>query len=124
MNKMENEFVTYDQALALYELGYKENVLKVYSIRWKKLLDEEYANRYGVDYILSPLRQQVFNWFRYKYNLLCFIDFYDNSKYDYVIRNHRISKERNFNDGPFTMYRIAENALINRLIELAKEIEK
>lgn len=121
---MEKEFLTFEQANYMCNLGYSCNEpFKVYEIKYKSLLDEKFCIYANFDYIPAPLKQQAFEFFRHKYNLLSFIDFYENGKYDYVIRNHRIDKEEDFNDGPFITYRSSEKALINRLIKLAQEIE-
>jgi hypothetical protein len=121
---MEEEFVTYEQALALKELGFYEETLKVYSTRWPKLMDEEYAVRFDVDYVLAPLKQQLFRWFRDKCNQNSFIElvYQDGIKYDFVLYVDKKEEEcENYGDGPYKTYEEAENACINKLIEITKQ---
>jgi len=55
---MNKEFVTYEQALALKELGFDEPCFDYHNIK------------NGL--ILSPLKQQAFRWFREKYSLIAY----------------------------------------------------
>ena len=59
---MEKEFVTYEQALALKELGFDEPCFGYY---------DEGGNLYTemVEVLKAPLYQQAFRWFREKYGL-------------------------------------------------------
>jgi hypothetical protein len=103
---MKNEFVTYEQALALKELGFKEDCLASYYHAGKRLGIGEY-NNHGNYTILAPLKQQVFRWFREKYDLFISIMHYENG---YSINDLR----------RFDTYEEAENACIDKLIEMAK----
>jgi hypothetical protein len=114
---MDKEFVSYEQALALKELGFNANVLKVYSIRFKELLDKEYANRYGVYYILAPLNQQVFRFFREKYHAHIHPELLMPGVYIIQYGTWRP-------DITFNTYEEAESACIDKLIELAKQQDK
>ena len=93
---MEKEFVPYDIALAMKELGFDEPCFGyfnpdeelVYGIDIKTV---EYVLKYHKEdkSVLAPLYQQAFRWFREKYNLwgkAGFVDeFYtDYSKSDYT----------------------------------------
>jgi len=119
---MKNEFVTYEQSLALKELKYYDDTLKVYSIKWKKLMEEEYAVRYDVDYAKAPLKQQVFRWFREKYELghtICPYYFNANITELQDVDDYP-SQHEVYVSSPFT-YEEAENACIDKLIEIAKQ---
>ena len=65
------EFVTYEQAVALKELGFNEHCLGWHNS--KKLLIDNYDNynsKMHFEYCCSvPLYQQAFRWFREKYGL-------------------------------------------------------
>jgi len=70
---MEKEFVPYEQALALKELGFDDKTLKTYDtsvvlVNGKYLLDNWYDVS-TVDEVKAPLYQQAFRWFRDKYDL-------------------------------------------------------
>ena len=74
---MKEEFVTYDQALALKELGFdtfmKENCLAYFNTSNSnndlETKDWWCLPKNDFQYALSaPLKQQVFRWFRDKHN--------------------------------------------------------
>jgi hypothetical protein len=70
---MNKEFIPYEQALALKELGFDEPCLMYWndfgktSINRFQLLNK--IDEWCQDYIEAPLYQQAFRWFREKYNL-------------------------------------------------------
>lgn len=75
---MEKEFVTYDLAIALRELGFAEEVLGFYpnkidgiSIGKNKNIHEQYIelNKCPQKGTSAPLYQQAFRWFREKYDI-------------------------------------------------------
>jgi len=72
---MEKEFVSYEQALALKELGFDGDTLGWYDFDNGLLhtgcLYQTFKNDF--DYALAPLKQQVFKFFRDKYNLYSII---------------------------------------------------
>jgi hypothetical protein len=128
---MEKEFVSYEQALALKELGFHEECFAWYN--YGELLE------FGNDHILdmyagedkkpvAPLKQQVFRWFREKYEF-CYhifslqITASDKTgyRYSWEIYNHTpewIAEDSSLL-GSLT-YEEAENACIDKLIELVK----
>jgi hypothetical protein len=97
------EFIKYEQALALWEIGYNEPSLRTYF--------QLYGNfKYGDSW--APLKQQVFRWFRENYDLYYIIA---KSKLWFVCIN-------GVNIGQsFDTYEEAENACIDKLIEIAKQ---
>lgn len=107
---MEKEFVTYEQALALAKLKYNGNydyVFDIYKSLWSGSVRAD-----GKEFIAAPLKQQVFRWFREKYEL-----------------NHIIIKAKSWfclingvnHQQQFTAYEEAENACIDKLIEIVKQ---
>jgi hypothetical protein len=140
---MKKEFVRYDQALALKELGFDEKCYGHYDSTGELNTIEEYA-RVGADilHMLSkkfnsesymkemcsaPLKQQVFRWFRENYNVLAAV--YSNASgylyewHDSIGGTHRgWSEYEGPNDsGVWDTYEEAENALIDKLIEIVKQ---
>ena len=111
---MDKEFVTYEQALALKELGFDEECLKYYSEEYGIFVVSDYYD--GGHFVLAPLKQQVFRWFREKKCISQIL--YDNfhNSYDYQIdgKNH-------IYDGCFITYEEAENACIDKLISICKQ---
>lgn len=134
---MEKEFVTYEQALALKELGFDEPCFGWYqSIRLKKEYHPQKEHSGNQSYMrkedcTAPTFSQVFRWFREKYNLRGFIGFRPNvKKFDYHIYDMSLSgmeyvKQRTMeaynNDPTVGTYDEAENACIDKLIEIAKQ---
>jgi hypothetical protein len=120
---MEKEFVTYEQALALKELGLNiDNYVGVYGLDGRHLYNV-HGNKFdAVDelfFIKAPLKQQVFRWFREKYELIAGIRYNKfpdmNGKQYYYECDYKNSYER------YNTYEEAENACIDKLIEIAKQ---
>ena len=70
---MQEQFVTYEIALALKELGFDEPCLGLYYTENNNFLKTNYSHSNIVksnDFIIDcPLWQQVIDWFREKYEL-------------------------------------------------------
>lgn len=133
---MEKEFVTYEQALALKELGFDEPCFGSWEIEkmdkptYTHSISQMYVNStHPMSKISAPLKQQAFKWFREKHNLHSYI-LSDNDDIDWYINyNYRINHYSSYGLGVknnlylfnnFKTYEEAENACINRLIELCK----
>jgi hypothetical protein len=121
---MDKEFVTYEQSLALKELGFDEDCLAFYNGKFLDSSDYNFDNGTSKDIglcVKAPLKQQVFRFFREKYGiqsyLTTFLEMCSNNDNTYhVIVNgswypHQDSKD----------YEKAEDRIINKLIELAKQ---
>ena len=122
---MKNDFGTYEQALALKDLDYDEMCFGFYrnpSVELMRCRNRE--GWMGNQVVAAPLKSQVFRFFREKYNQNSFIElvYQDGIKYDYVLYANKDEEEcGNFGDGPFNTYEEAENACIDKLIELVKQ---
>ena len=71
---MEKEFIPYEQALALKELGFDEPCFKGYTEEYKTLIsfsnthtNTSVKNTLPTKPFTAPLYQQAFRWFREKY---------------------------------------------------------
>jgi hypothetical protein len=124
---MEKEFVTYKQSLALKELGFDAPCLtrwgntskKLYSSILKPISNKDEEVLCG-DFIAAPIKQQLFKWFREKYNLIGLIEGgYDNGNnlFTYVIWQGSFD---NSIDTYWKTYEEAESACIDKLIEICK----
>lgn len=118
MNGLEKEFVTYEQALALKELGFDEPCFGTWD-RPDKLWIGNPVN--GVldipeDIILAPLYPQAFRFLRKNRHLKFFIkeDDFRESVYEYGIKEV-------INITGFKTYEQAELECLKELIELANE---
>jgi hypothetical protein len=122
---MNKEFVPYEEALALKELGFNEPCLGHYdnpeNSVWITDSPPYYANKENV--CLSPLYQQAFRWFREKHNLYQYIEpSFDCIKLGYQNYSWLIKlRERVFiKNGTFKTYEEAELACLKKLIEIIK----
>jgi hypothetical protein len=65
---MNKEFVPYEEALALKELGFDEPCFAVYFNTTQQLYFDKYINEFNKEVrTLAPTFSQAFRWFRYKY---------------------------------------------------------
>ena len=120
---LEKEFVPYELALRLKELGFDKNCLEYYDSETKYFCDI-------MKEVPAPLFSQVFRWFRDKYNLRGFIGFRPNVKkfdchiYDMSLSGMEYVKQRTmeeFNKDPKVgTYEEAELACLNKLIKIVE----
>lgn len=97
---MENEFIPYEQALALKELGFDEECLGFYEVRLGAPLTITFTpTSYLEDYIAIadyecyvPLWQQAFKWFLEKHKLWFRPDYYDETRTDYTGSIHELGR--------------------------------
>ena len=131
---MKEEFVNYNQALALKELGYNEDCLG----RWLAITEWEEptgeiklqlgvkVEDYDKNQCLAPLKQQVFRWFRERHDLLSwvFTPFgVSNGYFHEIVNLSNIVLEGGFSSGQsaqYTTYEEAELSCIDELIEIVK----
>jgi len=126
---MTNEFVPFEQALALKELGFDEPCLGFYNHQGQLILmtqeDENsiqvYKNSYvklGKQYAV-PLYQQAFRWFREKYGLFYYVTTHDSTDFEWYIYD----KDQNDweDDTVQNTYEEAELACLKKLIELSTQ---
>ena len=108
---MDKEFIFYEQALALKELGFDEPCMS----------SRDMNNGKGL--IQIPLYQQAFRWFREKHNHVGFIQLVEpeyGGEYGYVIYyNPNHLSVHHWNKG-FKTYEEAESACLDKLIEVVK----
>ena len=127
---MEREFVTYEQALALKELGFDdEPCLAFYDGEGtEQIYFNSYRNRTGdfepfikhkrLLWFGAPLKQQVFRWFREMYELSSWIYNTNSDRYFYtILKDGRFVKDNEAR----TTYEEAENACIDKLISICKQ---
>lgn len=116
---MEKYFANYNQSLALKELGFDEPCFGIYFPSDKSWKDIKFKNSQQDNIVASPLKSQVFEWFRKEHQLfgvvLCDLcwnisggvanDYGDAYDWD---------SER------YETYEEAESACIDKLIEIVK----
>jgi hypothetical protein len=127
---MKKEFVSYEIALALKELGFDELCSKGYTEEYKTLIN--FSNTYTNTSVkntlptkpfVAPLYQQAFRWFREKYGLVVYIQYY--AKWDFYISRiddkiaevQDVDYDCSFKGGT---YEEAELECLKKLIEIVK----
>ena len=114
---MEKEFVPYELAVKLKELGFDEPCLS-YSVS-----NTDASGRTWTSVIVAPLFQQAFRWFREKYNLVFNFISYN------IVKPREYHWSITWNDeakagGIVKTYEEAELACLSKLIELVEQKEK
>jgi len=130
---MEKEFVSYELALKLKELGFKERCLTYYGEDKPMIYDG--VTIHGWDHNTSflnwtsrPTFSQAFRWFREKYDLHSLIGIYPNTKEwysSYQDLNWSGKETLDFNKTEdrsirFKTYEEGEIACLHKLIELVE----
>jgi hypothetical protein len=123
---MEKEFLPYEQALELKELGFDESCFGYYEpngeldyIENHILKDFPYLakNSEWQDLVAAPLYQQAFRWFREEYALDSYIR--PNLVID-VPKTYQFVIEDNTDDIWYSTYPEADLARLKKLIEIVK----
>ena len=125
---MNKEFIKYEEALDLKELGFDEDVFGYYTNDkdYPFILDVRNQKEKYKEEIQAPLYQQAFRWFRDIHQLDAVTPCYYNDKLDipyekrtyqaYIIRKEITSKKVDFKT-----YEEAELDCLKRLIKIIKE---
>ena len=122
---MKNEFVPYEEALALKELGVDKKCFGFYSPIHDLMICNTSGINEEVGECLAPLFQQTFRWFREKYHIKHRI-----SSYAFGYKAHLNNttdkegwdKDRRWAcDKDYESYEEAELACLKKLIEIVKE---
>jgi hypothetical protein len=124
---MNKEFIPYEQALALKELGFDEPCIAYYEPNNKEVFVVGVLQRYNDPTLLRlkdfcvPTYSQAFRWFRENHSLFPYVEYFLEEKFDYVIVSKMYDKPIDYLDGKFETYEEAELACLNKLIEIVKE---
>jgi hypothetical protein len=78
---MKNEFIPYEQALALKELGFDEPCFGYYLAGNLLITNDDVYNSTAIPVIKAPTFSQAFRWFREKYNLQCWVETTGSKRY-------------------------------------------
>jgi hypothetical protein len=130
---MEKEFVPYELALKMKQLGFDEPCFAYYYTLngrdWKFAEKTEYyklddnMNIGGKFTISAPLFQQAFRWFREKYQLHSTITSISQESWQWHITKPGESLGKLY-DEDFYTYEEAELACLEKLIEIVEQKEK
>jgi hypothetical protein len=129
---MNEEFVSYEIALKLKELGFDEPCFGIYYNKTKEFILGKIVNEYTLEVrTWCPLYQQVFRWFREKHNWQFIIQATKDKHshelgYNYWIWNsktseeHYMPKNRPSGDWEYKTYEEAQLECIKHLISIIK----
>ena len=119
---MKNEFIPYEQALALKGLGFDELCFGWYNERQTLLwfTQDNFWHDMDEAECIAPLYQQAFRWFREKYGLCLVIKPISDTRFDlgYNLLKNGLTIRA------YTTYEKAELACLKKLIELSTPITK
>jgi pyoverdine/dityrosine biosynthesis protein Dit1 len=132
---MNKEFVPYEQALAIYELGFDDpcfaqwDEMQLYPLQQggESAYFETNKNSRLSFNTMAPLYQQAFRFFRENYKLYSYIEptiFVDDNsivKYDYVILVDDNSPTEVYNNLPCDKFEDAELECLKKLIKIVKQ---
>ena len=114
---MKKEFVPYELALELKQLGFSESCCGGFDNKGDLHIQRVDFQSSLEGCCLAPLYSQVFRWFREKYDLIGWIEKYPLQKV-YVLE---LPKYNPFDDAIcFNTYEEAELACLQKLIEIVK----
>ena len=119
-NNMEKEFLSYEQALALKELGFDfedYDILGFYSKKYGVTTHSQLTKNDG--YNPAIIYQQAFRWFREKYELHSTITSISQESWQWHITKPGESLGKLY-DEDFYTYEEAELACLKKLIEITK----
>jgi len=126
---MKELFVTYEQALALKDLGFDEDCLG----RWLAITEWEKptgeiklqlgvkVEDYDKNQCLAPLKSQVFKWIRKNSSINGIVSYYGKDQWNIEILDYKGNELIQIEDNTFWSYEEAESACIDKLIELVKQ---
>lgn len=118
---MNKEFISYEQAVALKELGFDERCFTRYYESGKLADSLSYLHHNHFGQVNAPTFSQTFRWFREKHNLYVDIFVDDNKTFGFMI-THFTSEGRV--DSPVKYnhitYEESEQACLDRLVEIVK----
>jgi hypothetical protein len=123
---MEKEFIPYEQALALKELGFDESCLNLYHKDTHQLIYKpidgvvmiKIDNHNKTNHCSTPTFSQAFRWFREKYRLELLIAKDDIEQYYFSVKKSEALFDED--DYCFETYEKAELECLNKLIEIIK----
>jgi len=125
---MKNEFIPYEQALELKELGFDEPCMFTYTNNLVQYCPHHLTNTnlrpFKENPISAPLYQQVFRWFRNKYDIDISINTIYYKYNENISKKYRVvidNKTMFTNVGFYDTYEEAELAFLNKLIMIVKQ---
>lgn len=127
---MEKEFVSYEQAVALKELGFDQLCCGYYLLNTLFISNDIVYNSSDINVIKAPLKQQAFKYIREKYKYYFWIEPCSQHKFFHFTISCSPSSfeywtidESKPNSGALASYPEAEDEMLNKLIEISKKYD-
>jgi hypothetical protein len=124
---MEKEFVPYEQALALKELGFDEYCLGLYSYASRNTIDMQHvihtckaSSKLIWMRVPTPTFSQAFRWFREKYDIHGLVSYYGKKTWFIEILDYKGNQIVQIENNAFNTYEEAELECLKKLIEIVK----
>ncbi len=114
---IEKEFVPYEEALALKQLGYDEPCFGYFILGQLFVTSDTVYNSLNIPVCKAPTFSQAFRWFREKYELYSFVFNFEEG-FGYVTYKEGVTQTNE----SFDTYEEAELACLNKLIEIIKTV--
>jgi len=125
---MEKEFVPYELASRMKQLGFDEPCFAWYDGRYTSSINKFHNHKNSEEWLntihcAAPLFQQAFRWFREKYKIHHRVDIQDLSEnlYDYEILEVLDGFNDTYTGSSFKSYEEAQTACLEKLIEIAEK---
>jgi hypothetical protein len=129
--ELEKEFVPYEEALALKELGFDEPCLGYYHVcntdELKEIYECDYffhekSGNFNSNCLLlaAPTFSQAFRWFREKYKIMYTVNYNSNDKWYGSFTKIGGDYSSDYTEN-FETFEEAQLASLNKLIELCKQ---
>jgi hypothetical protein len=120
---LNSEFITYEQALKLKELGFDKECFGWYNgNKPQYVIIQNSTNKEweieGSKHCAAPLKQQAFKWFRENDKLFGVVNYYTTDQYFIEILDSNGNMACNTKGMEFITYEEAELKCIDKLIEL------
>jgi len=121
---MSKEFIPYEEALALKELGFDEKCFGIYRTKTKRITIGSRYPQTSLNTVKAPTYSQAFRWFREEYELVSEIQAPDGKEGVWNPTIHKVYGFGNYYDNNgFKTYEEAELACLKKLIEIVKNKE-
>lgn len=118
---MEKEFVPYELALKLKELGFDDVCLAHFNDSRELKYNTEPVRLCKPLFINAPLWQQAFDWLRETYELIYVIDYYDKFMWTYDIVNIKGNTQVDSNEEDYNTYEEARLECLKKLIKIIED---
>ncbi len=123
---MEKEFVPYELAVKLKELGFDKDCFACYTKDGE--LSYDFSDNRGEGHYFqecsAPTFSQAFRWFRDKYGLKSWIEGTMGGNYIYEIRPHNLADYKEGEVYVYATYEETELNCLNKLIEIVESKSK